>query len=68
MTTSRWAISPPCGSGPRPRLDPRRPITSTAKPIIQVVSFDWKWLFIYPEHGIASVNRLIVPVGSTPSG
>jgi cytochrome o ubiquinol oxidase subunit II len=49
-------------------LDPRRPIASTVKPIlIQVVSLDWKWLFIYPEQGIASVNRLTVPVGTPVS-
>ena len=46
-------------------LDPRRPIISAVKPVtIQVVSLDWKWLFIYPSQGIASVNRLTVPVGS----
>jgi cytochrome o ubiquinol oxidase subunit II len=46
-------------------LDPPKPITSTVKPInVQVVSLDWKWLFIYPEQGIASVNRLTVPVGT----
>jgi cytochrome o ubiquinol oxidase subunit 2 len=43
-------------------LDPRRAIASTPKPVnVQVVSLDWKWLFIYPDQGIASVNRLIVP-------
>jgi len=46
-------------------LDPRKPIASTAKPVrVQVVSLDWKWLFIYPDHGIASVNALTVPVGT----
>ena len=46
-------------------LDPRKPITSTAKPVrVQVASLDWKWLFIYPDQGIASVNRLVVPVGT----
>jgi cytochrome o ubiquinol oxidase subunit 2 len=46
-------------------LDPRKPIESTVKPIrVQVVSLDWKWLFIYPEQGIASVNRLPIPVGT----
>jgi cytochrome o ubiquinol oxidase subunit 2 len=46
-------------------LDPRKPISSTVKPItVQVVSLDWKWLFIYPEQGIASVNHLTVPVGT----
>ena len=47
-------------------LDPARPIASRGKPIeIQVVSLDWKWLFIYPEQGIASVNTLALPVDST---
>ncbi|MGY4310726.1 ubiquinol oxidase subunit II [Bradyrhizobium sp. JR3.5] len=46
-------------------LDPGRPISSTVKPVnVQVVSLDWKWLFIYPEQGIASVNKLVVPVGT----
>jgi cytochrome o ubiquinol oxidase subunit 2 len=46
-------------------LDPRKPLASTVKPLsIQVVSLDWKWLFIYPDQGIASVNRLTVPVGT----
>jgi cytochrome o ubiquinol oxidase subunit II len=31
---------------------------------VQVVSLDWKWLFIYPDQGIASVNQLVVPVGT----
>ena len=49
-------------------LDPRKPISSTAKPItVQVISLDWKWLFIYPEQGIASVNRLTVPAGTPVS-
>jgi cytochrome o ubiquinol oxidase subunit 2 len=46
-------------------LDPRKAIASTVKPVtVQVVSLDWKWLFIYPEQGIASVNHLTVPVGT----
>jgi cytochrome o ubiquinol oxidase subunit 2 len=46
-------------------LDPRKAIGSTVKPVtVQVVSLDWKWLFIYPEQGIASVNHLTVPVGT----
>jgi cytochrome o ubiquinol oxidase subunit 2 len=45
-------------------LDPRRPIASDQKPLeVQVVSLDWKWLFIYPEYGVASVNELALPVG-----
>ena len=46
------------------RLDPSRPIASPMKPLeVQVVSLDWKWLFIYPHEGIASVNELVVPAG-----
>jgi cytochrome o ubiquinol oxidase subunit 2 len=46
-------------------LDPRRPMASTTKAInVQVVSLDWKWLFIYPDEGIASVNQLTIPVGT----
>ncbi len=46
-------------------LDPRKPIASEVKPVtVQVVSLDWKWLFIYPDLGIASVNHLVVPVGT----
>jgi len=46
-------------------LDPPKPIQSTTNPIeVQVVSLDWKWLFIYPDLGIASVNQLIVPAGT----
>src|SRR6266436_1865308 len=49
-------------------LDPRKPIASTVKPVtVQVVSLDWKWLFIYPEQGIASVNQLTIPVGTPVS-
>ena len=46
-------------------LDPRRPLASNRRPIpVQVIALDWKWLFIYPEQGIASVNRLVVPAGT----
>jgi cytochrome o ubiquinol oxidase subunit 2 len=46
-------------------LDPRRPIDTDVRPLrLQVASLDWKWLFIYPEQGIASVNHLVVPVGT----
>jgi cytochrome o ubiquinol oxidase subunit II len=44
-------------------LDPARPLASPNKPIpIQVVSLDWKWLFIYPDQKIAAVNQLYAPV------
>ena len=46
-------------------LDPARPIASSRPPLsVQVVSLDWKWLFIYPDLGVASVNRLVVPAGT----
>ncbi len=46
------------------QLDPYKPLPSATKPLeVQVVSLDWKWLFIYPEHGVASVNELVVPEG-----
>jgi cytochrome o ubiquinol oxidase subunit 2 len=46
-------------------LDPARPVASSVAPMeVQVVSMDWKWLFIYPDLGVASVNRLVVPAGT----
>jgi cytochrome o ubiquinol oxidase subunit 2 len=45
-------------------LDPANPLPSRHKALeVDVVSLDWKWLFIYPEQGVASVNRLVAPVG-----
>ncbi len=45
-------------------LDPHHPLKSAQKPIrVEVVSLDWKWLFIYPDQGVASVNQLAIPVG-----
>jgi cytochrome o ubiquinol oxidase subunit II len=47
---------------PEMRLDPFRPIKANKKPIkIQVVALQWKWLFIYPEERIASVNFFQLP-------
>ena len=47
------------------KLDPAVPVEGTGKPVkVQVVSLDWKWLFLYPEQKIASVNQLVVPVGA----
>jgi cytochrome o ubiquinol oxidase subunit 2 len=47
------------------KLDPAEPLDAHGgKPLeVQVVSLDWKWLFIYPEEGVASVNTLAAPVG-----
>ena len=43
-------------------LDPYQAIPSAEAPItVQVVALDWKWLFIYPEQGIATVNTLVIP-------
>lgn len=45
------------------RLGPNRPVAADVKPLdVQVVALDWKWLFIYPEYRIASVNELAAPV------
>jgi cytochrome o ubiquinol oxidase subunit 2 len=44
-------------------LDPSRPIESQTKPVrVEVVALNWKWLFIYPDYGVASVNQLAIPV------
>lgn len=46
-------------------LDPYRPIASKKKQmVIQVVSLNWKWLFIYPKQGIATVNFVEFPVNT----
>lgn len=46
-------------------LDPARKLQSALAPVrIEVVSLDWKWLFIYPDEGIATVNQLYVPTGT----
>lgn len=46
------------------RLDPFRPLPSPTPPLeVQVVALDWKWLFIYPHEGVATVNQLVVPAG-----
>ena len=44
-------------------LDPYKPLESAVKPVrVQVVALNWKWLFIYPDYGVASVNQLQIPV------
>jgi cytochrome o ubiquinol oxidase subunit 2 len=48
---------------PLDRLGPSRPIAAGAKPLrVEVVALDWKWLFVYPDLGIATVNELAAPV------
>src|ERR1700684_930048 len=45
-------------------LDPPVPLAESTAPLdLEVISLDWRWLFIYPQEGIASVNRLVVPAG-----
>ena len=47
------------------QLDPAVPIPSDKKALqVQVVALDWKWLFIYPDQHVASLNQLVVPVGT----
>jgi cytochrome o ubiquinol oxidase subunit 2 len=46
------------------QLDPAKPIEGASKPLrIQAVSLDWKWLFIYPDQKVATLNTLTVPAG-----
>ena len=46
------------------QLDPYRPLSSAQPALeVQAVALDWKWLFIYPDQGVAAVNRLVIPVG-----
>jgi len=48
---------------PLERLDAQRPIPTSTKPlVVEAIAMDWKWLFIYPEQGIATVNELVAPV------
>jgi cytochrome o ubiquinol oxidase subunit 2 len=48
---------------PLDRIDASRPVPANEKPLtVEVVALDWKWLFIYPEQGIATVNELAAPV------
>jgi cytochrome o ubiquinol oxidase subunit II len=45
-------------------LDPPAPLANSSAPLdIEVVALDWRWLFIYPHEGIASLSRLVVPTG-----
>src|SRR5246127_335104 len=47
------------------QLDPRAPIPGKSDPLrVDVVALDWKWLFIYPDQGVAAVNQLVIPVGT----
>jgi cytochrome o ubiquinol oxidase subunit II len=47
------------------QLDPRTPIPVESDPLhVDVVALDWKWLFIYPDEGVAAVNQLVIPAGT----
>jgi cytochrome o ubiquinol oxidase subunit 2 len=49
-------------------LDPGKPLKSDKPALnVEVVSLDWKWLFIYPDQGVATVNQLVVPAGTPVS-
>ncbi|WP_454767019.1 ubiquinol oxidase subunit II [Cupriavidus campinensis] len=44
-------------------IDAKRPVAPDARPlVVEVVAMDWKWLFLYPEQGIATVNEMAAPV------
>lgn len=46
------------------QLDPATPLGGKQPPLeVQVVSLDWKWLFVYPDQGVAAVNELVLPAG-----
>ena len=46
-------------------LEPSRPLDHDAKPVtIEVIAMDWKWFFIYPEQGIATVNEIAFPANT----
>lgn len=46
------------------KLDPYRPLASDQAPLrVQVIGYDWKWLFIYPDQGVASIGTLALPTG-----
>lgn len=50
------------------KLDPWKPIAGSQEPLhVEVVGYDWKWLFLYPDLGIASLNRLVIPNGQPVS-
>ncbi len=49
-------------------LEPSKPLPSNSSALkVDVVSLDWKWLFIYPDQGVATVNQLVVPAGTPVS-
>ncbi|QJU60525.1 ubiquinol oxidase subunit II [Sphingomonas sp. AP4-R1] len=48
---------------PLTRVDANKLLAASVKPLeVEVVALDWKWLFIYPEYGIATVNEMAAPI------
>ncbi|MFQ0812398.1 cytochrome ubiquinol oxidase subunit II [Brucella anthropi] len=48
---------------PLDRIDSTQPVPAGTKPlVVEVVALDWKWLFFYPDYGIATVNEMAAPV------
>ena len=48
---------------PLDRIGPERPVSPNTQPLdVEVVALDWKWMFFYPEQGIATINELAAPV------
>lgn len=48
---------------PLSRIDAERPLAPSTRPlVIEAVALDWKWLFVYPEQGVASLNEMAAPV------
>ncbi len=46
-------------------LDPYHPLNSDKKPVtIEVIALDWKWLFVYPDYNIATVNFIQIPINT----
>ena len=45
------------------KLDPYRPLDTKSKPlVIQAIALDWRWMFVYPEQHIATINYIQIPV------
>jgi cytochrome o ubiquinol oxidase subunit 2 len=48
---------------PLEKIGERRPVAANVEPLeVEVVALDWKWLFVYPQYGIATVNKMAAPV------
>jgi len=48
---------------PLEKIGERRPVAANVEPLeIEVVALDWKWLFVYPQYGIATINQAAAPV------